>query len=174
MAKPDKWATFEYERAMFYELLKAADRENLEKLKLPRCLRMAAAESLLLHMRVLAELILSLGTHDDDLGLEELLPGFTPTGLQELKDRYGTSSENSKPHWIINKLMAHPTLLRESSYDYSQVVEVLAPALMRCLDEIDRERARRASADDPRLSTKIQLPGGPTSMSGHYGTEWGQ
>ncbi len=106
--------------------------------KLP--IQNAVVESLLLHLRILVEILLSKGSDADDIKLTDLLPGFTSPLIEKLRVDYGTRAAVGSPCWTLNKMLAHPTHLRSNSYNYDPVLSVMLPTIWPLLDEIAQSR----------------------------------
>jgi len=132
----DPWLVFEYEAGMFSALWDVFQngQQGLAILVLP--IRNAVVESLLLHIRQLADMILSRGTRRDDILLVYLVQNHVPSRLDELDRVYGKDSIEGSPCWTINKMLAHATSIRSSSYDYSDLVKQVAPVLEGIIQEI--------------------------------------
>jgi hypothetical protein len=101
----------------------------------------AIVESALLHTRILVDLVLSRGQDADDIRLNDLLPTFESEALALLKQTYGSRSAPNCPCWTLNKMLAHPTLLRSRSHDYSNMLNDLIRLLTAVTDAIDRHRS---------------------------------
>ena len=124
----------------------------------------AIAESLLLHTRILMDILKSKTSQDgDDIKLTDLLPGFAPSRLQQLTELYGDRNTEGSPCWTINKYLAHPTKLRTDSHEYTDIVEKLRPVLLHCVDEIIQERLRIGDDKTKRPEAKCI---GPSLMTG--------
>lgn len=101
----------------------------------------AFIESKLLHIRVLAEILLQKGTEPDDIKLQQLAPNWEEDqqlvkDLGELKKAYGNAKTIDTPCWIINKMMAHFTSTRLSSFNYQTLFEKIDPPLKACIKRI--------------------------------------
>jgi len=134
------WVVYDFEEDMFKRtLLLSADECN----KFPHPIPNAIVESMLLHLRILVDILLSRGSGNDDINLTDLLPGFKSPLLHLLRTTYGSSKKVGSPCWNLNKRLAHPTQVRSSSYNYSSLLKDLAPVVLRLLDQI--AQARRVS-----------------------------
>ena len=100
----------------------------------------AILESMLLHLRILTEILISKGYPDDIKLNDQLLSKYESQRVDELRTRYGTSNTFGSPCWTLNKMLAHPSLLRSNSYNYDLVLKVLLPCILPLLDEIERAR----------------------------------
>jgi hypothetical protein len=107
----------------------------------------AIFESLLLHTRILCDILLSRRkcSKGDDIILEMLLPDFRSPKIQELDKLYGESTDEGKPCWIINKRLAHPTLVRSEGYNHSPWMNQLMPVLFSLVAEIQEVKAKKKS-----------------------------
>ena len=139
------WVTFDYEKDMYQSLSSYFSPNRTELTLLSNSLRFAAVESLLLHTRIMADILLSRDSSQDAIRLTDLLPGFTPSKLNKLKEEYGSGSEFESPCWTLNKMLAHPTTLRLRSYDYTPIMKMLGPIIDSIITEIDEERVKRNS-----------------------------
>jgi hypothetical protein len=104
----------------------------------------ALAESLLLHLRIVIDMLLSKGSDDDDLTLTDLLPEFASEHVDKLKSAYGTRSIEDSPCWTLNKMLAHATVGRADKYDYTRALQPLTPIIASLLLEIERARPKGA------------------------------
>jgi hypothetical protein len=134
------WVVYDFEEDMFKRtLLLSAGECN----KFPHPIPNAIVESMLLHLRILVDILLSRGSGNDDINLTDLLPGFKSPLVDLLKTTYRSSKKVGSPCWNLNKRLAHPTQVRSSSYNYSPLLKDLAPVVLRLLDHI--AQARRVS-----------------------------
>ncbi len=109
----------------------------------------ALVESSLLHMRILADIFLSRGKQPDDIHLERL--GFSvgeedvtlTDKVNALERVYGKSSVRESVCWTINKMLAHPTMHRSESHDYSDVFNKLDQPLGSIIEYIYRSAKRQ-------------------------------
>lgn len=138
------WVVFDYEVMMFRSMCALLANGNQEYAQLSGCVKNAVTESALLHTRQLADILLSRGSQPDDINLQALLPAFQPTGLNTLRQQYGDNQTTSTPCWTINKHLAHATSQRGDSFDYSLLLNGLAPLLEDILAEIQAQRAAGA------------------------------
>lgn len=102
----------------------------------------AIVESMLLHLRILVDIFLSRGADADDIKLADLLPGLKSPLINELRNRYGNRNTAQSPCWILNKMLAHPTMLRSNSYSYAPVLTALLPLMLPLLEEIQDARGK--------------------------------
>jgi hypothetical protein len=137
------WVVFDYEVQMFRAMSRLLATGDREYSGLPDYLRNAVVESAVLHVRMLADIFLSRTTNSDDIDLALLLPGFVPSQLTQLRTAYGNSKTAGSPCHTINKRLAHPTALRSHTYDYSPVLNLIAPLIEGVVDEINTERRLR-------------------------------
>jgi hypothetical protein len=135
------WTVYEYEIDMFRGTLSLCRSDILASYS--RHVQNAIVESLLLHTRTLADILLSSGSEADAISLKTLLPGFVPTRLEELKKLYGTRKDVGSPCWMLNKWLAHSTTVRSDSFDYVPMMDKLRPVINFCLGEIEGERSKR-------------------------------
>ena len=105
----------------------------------------AISESLILHLRVLAEIILSRGRWPDDINLNELFPNFHSNSISDLNKAYGLHTERNTPCWRFNKLLAHATTERSDSHNYTDAVEIFTPIIENILVDIYEFRKRNSS-----------------------------
>jgi hypothetical protein len=146
MTTPESpWVVYDYEVWMFTELRKL-DSIGTDKI-FQQLIVNAIAESTLLHLRILTEILISKGYPDDIKLKEHLLPEFKSRRVDDLRMEYGSSDAEGTPCWTLNKMLAHPSLLRSNSYDYTPVLNTLVPCILPLLEEIDhvREPSTRAT-----------------------------
>jgi len=139
----NEWLVYGYEVDMFKRTLELCGRDTLASYSRP--IQNAIVESLLLHTRILVDILLSRGIDPDNDGitLKTLLPDFEPSRLGELKDRYGNGKTVDSPCWTINKRLAHSTTVRTEGFDYLPKIDPLRPVIQQCLDEVEAERGKR-------------------------------
>ncbi|MBV9265837.1 MAG: hypothetical protein JO061_06685 [Acidobacteriaceae bacterium] len=146
MPTPDLWQVVAYEVRMFrathQELLKPGFTEQ------PKVCQNAIEESAVLHTRILCEVFLTRGSQPDDITLENLFPDWRSNSkyaklkglIASLRTLYGSSFQVASPCWIFNKMMAHPTSRRGSSYDYTIVLNQLQQAINGIISEVEHLR----------------------------------
>ena len=135
MANSDEWVIFKYEVDMFRATLSLCN--NGSKEFFAQAVQNALVESLLLHARILVDILLSRSPGSDDVTLFQLLPNFTSPDLYELKTLYRSWRDPGSPCWILNKMLAHPSSLRSDHYDYSAPMQRLAPCIMKLIAQIE-------------------------------------
>ncbi|MDB5318796.1 MAG: hypothetical protein JWN40_427 [Phycisphaerales bacterium] len=111
---------------------------------LPWAIKNAITESALLHGRQLADILLSRTNFPTDIKLKEILPGFHPTRLEELRELYGGRSGGICE--TLNKFAMHPSKIRNVFYDYTLVLQQLGTIIEDIVCEI--ERHKRSTAFD--------------------------
>jgi hypothetical protein len=102
-------------------------------------------ESALFHTRIIVEIFLELGNkkqNPDVIFLSDLLKNWqTEKGLvsivNELRIAYGKSNCKNTPHWVLNKILAHPSALRTTQYNYAQVRKALDPIIEEIIQKIN-------------------------------------
>jgi hypothetical protein len=135
------WTIYDYEVGMYNELF-ALQASGLP-LFIAQPVRNAVLESLLLHVRILVEILLSQDQETDAVNLRTLIPaGFTSPSLTALKDAYGTRDSPGSPRYLINKRLAHSTDVRGNDFNWREVLNNLHPLITSCLEEIDAERKK--------------------------------
>lgn len=142
----DPWVVFNYEADMFLDLCTMFQEQQQGLSALPQVIQNAVVESMLLHIRQLADIVLSKSksSSSDDIVLAALIQSYRPSQLDEFRQLYGDHNTPSCPCWTINKVLAHATSKRSSSYDYTPLVSQLAPILKEIVQEI---RGLKASGD---------------------------
>lgn len=137
----DPLTVSEYEVDMFRAMCHLLQDGDATYAALNDHIQNAIVESALLHGRILADILLSRGNEPDDINLEDIAPNFTSADLNQLREFHGTARTENSPCWTLNKMLAHPTLLRGSSFDYSPVLNQLAPIILRIVQELCQRRA---------------------------------
>ena len=132
------WDVYDYETDMLKETLRVCQTEAFKTLQHP--IPNAVVESMLLHLRILVDILLSRGSDDDDIKLTDLLPSFQSPLIDELRNSYGNHKSVGSPCWTLNKMLAHPTLLRSGSYSYASTLITVLPLIVPLLDEISQAR----------------------------------
>jgi hypothetical protein len=142
----DKWTVYDYEVDMF----KATHELSRSDYRIwhSRHVNNAIAESLLLHTRILSDILLS--RNNRDLNLKKLLPDFNSSYLDELRSRYGDADSEHSPCWTLNKMLAHPTSYRSDSFDCTSLFDEIKPAIYLVLEEVDNERKKRGEGQIKR------------------------
>ncbi len=130
------WEVFEYEVMMFRDTLKYKPQINFSDKEIQRVIQNALTESLILHTRILIEILISKGGSPDDITLYKLLPAFDSGKIAVLKKAYGISTQENTPCWRFNKLLAHATSERSTSHDYSDDIVQLTPIIESILKEV--------------------------------------
>ncbi len=140
--KATPWQVFEYERDMFLALRGAVF--IVHSRVDPKVLKNALAESHVLHARNLSDILLSHknSPDNDDVRLKDLLPGFKSNHTKQLRKAYHDGPKDERPHWIFNKMLAHPTNERYDGYDYGPALTRLAEHTTKLLTEIAAEREK--------------------------------
>lgn len=141
-AKKNPWVVFKYEVDMFNATRGFSTTTLAESV--PGFVHNAVTESLLLHTRILADILLSRGPEPDDITLERLLPDFSSPDIAVLKTRYGSSKEPDTPCWTLNKRLAHASDVRSESHDYSALVHTLTPPILNLVEQVNRARTNHS------------------------------
>ena len=132
------WAIYDFEQDMFKEMLRLGT--TVECQKFPQSVQHAIVESMLLHLRILVDILLSRESDKDDIKLTELLPGFQSPLIKQLKATYGSSKKVGSPCWNLNKRLAHATQVRSSRYSYDYLLQPLVRLVMPLLDKVAEAR----------------------------------
>jgi hypothetical protein len=131
------WVVYNYEVWMVRETSQALSPDGQR----PQWLQNAVVESMLLHTRILVDILLSRG-EPDDIKLSVLLPTFKSPLIEKLREAYGNRSTVGSPCFVLNKRLAHPTMLRSDSYghDYKSTLDVLVPIMNPLIVEVAQTR----------------------------------
>ena len=132
----DAWVVFGYEADMLLAMCNLLVPCNQEFALLSGNVRNAVVESALLHTRQLVDILLSRGSGSDDINLATLVPNHQPARLEELRQAYGNRNTEGSPCWTINKMLAHATTQRSSSFDYSSMLNGLAPIVADIVQDV--------------------------------------
>lgn len=132
------WSVFDYEWKMASELWRYLSPEELGRYDL--AIQNAVVESLVLHSRILVEILISKGSGDDDIRLDKLMPSFRSVKVAELTKVYGRNNDNGTPCWQFNKLLAHATTQRKVSHDYIEPLKKVWHVMTELLDEVMKYR----------------------------------
>lgn len=150
-AGTDPWEVVAYEAKMLFglcRLLSVPESQPSNAL-----IANAVVESACLHARILVDILLSKDSRrDDDIRLELLVPSFRPPSVDRLRVTYGDARTEQSPCWILNKMIAHPTLQRGKSYDYTGVIRRLLPLIEAVWQEIESHQ--------PSVLPKLHMPTG--------------
>ena len=131
----DPWEVVAYEARTLFDLRGVLGDEAYKHYT--KAVQNATVESACLHTRILVDILLSKNSgKGDDIRLNQLLPGFSHVSVDQLGTAYGNSKTEASPCWTLNKMIAHPTLRRGTSYDYSDVLKKLLPLIEAVLQEI--------------------------------------
>jgi hypothetical protein len=139
------WAVYDYELSMFEATFELCISGSLSDFRHP--IPNSVVESLLLHTRILVDILLSRDPEPDAVSLKKLLSDFTPAANAPLVEAYGTAKQVDSPCWTINKRLAHATRIRTDFHDYTPMLLALRPAMISVIHEVHTERFRRESAD---------------------------
>jgi hypothetical protein len=155
MASTNPWDIVEYEAKMLFglcQLLGEAFKSGNDLVD------NALVESICLHMRIFVDILLSKKSDkDDDIRLEDLMPGFQHPSVNQLRAVYKDGRTEGSPCWVLNKMVAHPTLKRGASYDYTSIIRQLLPLIEGVWQEIEKHR-QRALSSFPRPSSGGVVP----------------
>jgi hypothetical protein len=132
MAAGDEWIVLRYEWNMARLLFAYLLPQKYDELELT--LQNAVVECLVLHTRILAEILLSDGKGPDDIRLESLIPGFQSIDIERLRSAYG--SGNGSPRWQFNKLLAHATSHRSESHNYVDATSSVWPHILKIMRDV--------------------------------------
>ena len=131
----DPWSVIHYEVTMYWGTRKAID--IVSKLPDGDVIRNAVVESLILHTRILTDILLSKGKSSDDILLKNIMPDWVMRDghdmLQQSRNAYGKTNIPNSPCWVINKMLAHPTILRTNNFDYSVTLNKIEPIIFKIL-----------------------------------------
>jgi hypothetical protein len=131
------WVVYDYEVDMFKQTWGMCSMGVTNTFRHP--IPNAIVESMLLHLRILTEILISKGT-PNDIKLSDLLPKFESRLVDEMRIKYGASNTVNSPCWTLNKMLAHPSLLRSDSYNYDSALSAMLPYVLPLLEEIEQER----------------------------------
>jgi hypothetical protein len=144
MDKSDKelWSVIDYEVQMYFETrsifesLKSSSKDLNAKI-----IDNALIESMVLHTRIMVDLLISKGRGNDDIKLKDLRPEWCESNkgrllIDRLGSVYGNADIENIPCWIFNKMLAHPTKWRTVSYDYYPALKKVGPHVLTILQEI--------------------------------------
>jgi hypothetical protein len=138
------WVVVNYEATMLFDLCRELNSQSYERLS--SCVQKAIVESACLHCRILVDILLSKDSGGgDDIRLNQLLPIFSSPSVAELRRIYGDNKTEGSPCWTLNKKLAHPTLKRGESHDYSLVLTMLLPLIKALWKEIQETPGRHSS-----------------------------
>ena len=152
-AQDDPWVVFDCEVEMYFEAQRAIERVNkqLEGKVLPEMLTLknAVVESMVLHTRVLVDVLISKKKEDDDIGLNDLSPQWCEMDkakglIDELREAYGNIREPYSPCWVFNKMLAHATRQRSNSYNYGSALNKISDPIFSILLELQSFTGRES------------------------------
>jgi hypothetical protein len=138
----DPWVIYGYERDMVLALCSHVPTpETVKEFEaLPWEFQNATIECLVLHTRVLTDILISKASHSDDITLTKLLPALKSPNVAALQSAYGAANIPNSPCWQFNKLMAHATAHRTDSHEYLPALKAVLPTIGRLVDEIEAAR----------------------------------
>jgi hypothetical protein len=144
----DPWIVFDYEVDMFEKLSTGVLVPQQVLDSASPYLGNALVESELLHIRILAELLLSRGSSKSkaDITLKKLLPGFTSPEIATLDSLYGDCKKKGTACWTLNKMLAHATYFRADSYNYAPLVTSLARPIRKLTGQVRAFRGSKTPA----------------------------
>ena len=127
------WEVIDYEVSMYfetrstYESLKSSPKDKIAKV-----IDNALIESMVLHTRIVVDLLISKGRGNDNIKLRDLMPEWCISEkgkrlIDELELVYGRADIENSPCWIFNKMLAHPTKWRTGSHDYYPALKKVGP-----------------------------------------------
>lgn len=134
----NEWHIFDYEVEMYFGTRKilmdfGRDAENI-------IMGNALTESTLLHTRILIDILLC-KEKDDDISLKTLLPNWQESGKlktlhQKLDEVYSDRKTPNSPCWTLNKMLAHPSSLRQDRHNYTEILQIIDPIIVGIINEI--------------------------------------
>jgi len=145
-ASEDPWVVFDFEVEMYFETTRAFTWVK-EQLRAPNAppvfliLRNTVTESIVLHTRVLVDILISKIKDQDDISLNKLSPEWceSPKGKELIKNlsmAYGNAQSVDSPCWVINKMLAHPTNHRANYFDYGSYLNKINGPIFQILLEL--------------------------------------
>jgi hypothetical protein len=160
----DPWDIVAYEARMLFELCRLLGSETFDPNS--NIVNNAVVESACLHTRILVDILLSKDSgKGDDIRLDQLLPTFKHQSVDRLRAAYGDSKPAQPkppwPCWTLNKMIAHPTLKRGMSHDYTDTLKGLLPLIEAVWQEIENHQRvvlsklpKPTGGIDPRFCAK--------------------
>jgi hypothetical protein len=160
----DPWEVVTYEAWMLFGLCRILEGETFNVN--PDVAKNAVVESVCLHTRIFVDILLSKDSgKGDDIRLNQLLPGFQHSAVDQLRAAHGDGKPDQPPVpwpcWTLNKMIAHPTLKRGNSHDYTDVIKKLLPFIEEVWREIESyhrlsvsQVAKPTGGLDPRFCAK--------------------
>ena len=136
----DPWVVFDYEVEQWRAMCNLLVDGNPVYEALSLQLKNAVTESAVLHTRILADILLCRSKESDDIKVSDLIPGFKSANLGQLTQVYGDRKLPGSPCWTFNKKLAHPTLHRTDSHDYSGPLNAVRPLIETIIAEIQSQR----------------------------------
>ena len=147
---PDPWGVIGYEVQMYFAM--RAVLTVRPAFLADQLVENAVAESLGFHARILCEVFISTlpgeRPQPDDIQFSHLFldSSTNPSryaALQRLsltlQQAYGLKNPTpGQPRWEFNKMLAHPTLKRGTSYNYSQAINTIHPHVLEIVEELER------------------------------------
>jgi len=155
MASKAEWVVYDYEVRMFRETLNLCGGNTLP---FERTVTNAIVESMLLHTRNLADILLDRDARSDAVQLKNLLPGFVPSRRADLKRIYGAPDIKDSPCWTINKRLVHSITVRTEGFDYGPTMLDLSPDLHSIITEVQTERLKRQAAEQQPAPAPESVP----------------
>lgn len=96
----------------------------------------AVTEVKALHIRILTEIFVQ-KRRPDDIKIEDLIPSWREENqvvLQNLENAYNSPlAIGETPKWYLDKFLAHATMKRGDSFDWSPVIDRMDPPLRSAL-----------------------------------------
>ena len=135
------WIVFDYEVGMYKQMSILCTNGCRNHFVAP--IQNALAESMLLHLRIVVDMLLRKKSEDDDVTLSVLLPQFKSAHIEKLRSAYGSRNTEDSPCWTLNKMLAHATFARADTYDYTAMLAPLTPILLQVLLEVEKVRFGR-------------------------------
>lgn len=141
-SRKNPWVVFNYEVFMLiYTLYLKKISEQKTQTNIDRALNFALVESRLLHMRILVDIFLSKSKSEDDISIDEIINPCIQTEyfknlIKNLNSAYGSRKIEYSPCWTLNKMLVHPSNLRDEAYDYKVVFDKIFPIIYDLLKEV--------------------------------------
>ena len=143
----DLWQVIDYEVQMYFETRSTYDSlKTVPKDVKAKVVDNALVESMVLHTRIMVDMLISKGHGSDDIKLRDLVPDWCESEngkhlIDKLESVYGRSDVEDSPCWIFNKMLAHPTTWRADSYNYYSALKQIEPHVLDILKAIAKVKS---------------------------------
>lgn len=145
------WIVFDYELDQLKAMCELLRVDNPVLAVFNSHLRNAVAESAVIHTRIVTEILLPTGGMKDDIKIKHLAPSYDASSciaVARLRTAYGERDDPRSHRYVINKRLAHATLDRTHTHDWTDTLNALVPIIFEIANELEPYRPNPSQAGE--------------------------